>query len=55
LFIAIAKHKDIENFLLWNLKGVPDSKGVKFILGINMLSPIFFLVITLAPKTFFPK
>jgi len=40
--IVIAKHKDIESCLLSNLNGNLESNGIKFILGINIFSPIFF-------------
>ena len=55
LLIVIAKHKDIGICLLWNLKGNLESDGTKSMLGIKILSPMFFPIITSAKITFLPK
>jgi len=55
LLIVIAKHKVIENCLLWNLNGISISEGIKFIHEMKILSPIFDYVITAPQITFFFK
>ena len=43
--MVIVKHKQIGNYFRWILNGKPRSEGIKSIIGIKILSPIFFPII----------
>lgn len=53
--IVITKHNNIGNCLLSNLNGNPESEETKSILGIKILSPMFFLMIIIAVMISWPK